>query len=537
MASAKQMIFDHEARAKIHKGVKKLADAVRITMGPVGRSVILEKKFGKPVVTKDGVTVSKEIELEDPFENMGAKLINEVATKTSDAAGDGTTTATVLAEAIYLEGLRRLLAGVNPMALRRGIEKATAAAVEEIKRLASPVEGREQVAHVGAVSANNDPEIGELLAEAMEKVKKEGIIAVEEGKGMETTVEYADGLQFDKGYISPYFITDPKSMTAVLEEPLILLHEKKISVIQDLIPILEMAAQTGKPLLIVAEGIEGEALAALVVNKLRGVLKVAAVKAPGFGDRRKSMLEDLAILTGGVVISEDRGMKLEGLTLSDLGKADRVTLGKEKTTIIASGDPDEIQKRVDQIRHRIEATTSDYDREKLEERLGKLTGGAAMISVGGPTETAMKERKARIEGALHATRAAVEEGIVAGGGVACVRAIPAVQALRLKGEEKHGQDVVARALEFPLRQIAENAGIDGGAAYEEVSAREGSYGLNARSGEYGDLLKMGIVDSAKVTRTALQNAASLAGLLLTTNTLITDLKEDDKERVAEGVIR
>lgn len=536
MATAKQMIFDDEARQKIQKGVKKLADAVRITLGPVGRTVILDKKFGKPLVTKDGVTVSKEIELEDPFENMGAKMMNEIASRTSDKAGDGTTTAAVIAEAIYREGLKRILAGVNPMALRRGIDKAIAAAVEHVEASARPVKGRDQIAHVGTISANNDVEIGQLLADAMVKVKKDGIVTLEEGKGTETVVDYQDGLQFDKGYISPYFITHPKAMTAVLEKPYCLFYEKKISSLPELLPLLEKIAQTGKSLLIIAEDLEGEALAALVVNRLRGVLKVVAVKAPGFGDRRKAMLEDMAVLTKGEVISEDRGIKLEGLTLSSLGVAERVTVSKDSTTIISQGNPAGIRKRIEQIKHLAETTTSDYDREKLQERLGKLSGGAAVIRVGAPTETEMKERKARMQDALHATKAAVEEGIVPGGGVACLRAIPAVEALRLQGDEKHGREVVAWALQAPLRQIAKNAGLDGATAVEEVCSRKGAFGLDALTGEYGDLYRFGIVDPAKVTRTVLENASSLAGLMLTTNALITELKEADEDKVMEGVV-
>ena len=538
MANAKQMIFDDDARQKIRKGVKKLADAVRITMGPVGRNVILDKKFGRPQVTKDGVTVSKEIELEDPFENLGAKLVNEVASKTSDKAGDGTTTATVIAEAIYSEGLRRLLAGVNPMALRRGIQKSVEVALGEFEKLSKPVKDKEQIAHVGTISGNNDPEIGELFAEAMDKVKKDGVITVEEGKGTATEVEYTDGMQFDKGYISPYFMTNPQTLDCELDQPLILLHEKKVSNLQAFVPLLEKVAQTGRALVVIAEDVDGEALAALVVNKLRGVLPSVAVKAPGFGDRRKATLEDIAILTGGRVISEDQGIKLENLTLDDLGKAERVTVGKEHTTIIAKGDRGRIADRCGQIRHLIETTTSDYDREKLQERLGRLAGGAAVIKVGAHTEAAMKERKARIEDALHATRAAVEEGIVPGGGVAYLRAIPAVKECKLKGDERHGADVVAVALQAPLRQIAANAGLDGSTVVEDVMARKGAYGLDVQAGEYGDLFKAGIVDPLKVARTALVNAASLAGLMLTTNTMIVELKKSDEKKVAaEGVIR
>ncbi|MCZ6691132.1 MAG: chaperonin GroEL [Planctomycetota bacterium] len=539
MATAKQMAFDDDARNKIHAGVRKLADAVRITMGPLGRTVILEKKFGMPVVTKDGVTVSKEIELEDPFENLGAKMVNEIASKTSDMAGDGTTTATLLAEAIFGKGLKRILGGVNPMALRRGIEKSVAAAVAEIEGISRPVKDRKQIAHVATLSANNDAEIGDLLADAMEKVKKDGIITVEEGNSTETIVDYHEGLMFDKGYISPYFITDPKSMTAELENPHVLLHEKKISNLQELVPILEKVAQAGSSLVIISEEIEGEALAALVVNKLRGVLKVAAAKAPGFGDRRKAMLEDMAVITKGQVISEELGAKLADVPLSSLGVASHVTIGKDHTTIIGKGNKSKVAERIEQIKHLMETTTSDYDKEKLQERLGKLSGGAAVIQVGALTEVAMKERKSRIEQALNATKAAVEEGIVPGGGVACLRGIPAVKALKLRGDERHGQSVIAEALEAPLRQIAENAGIDGTFAVEEVGSRKGAFGMDVRTGEYGDLFKLGIVDPTKVTRTALENAASLAGLMLTTNTLITDLEDKDPadERALEGIVR
>ena len=537
MANAKQMIFDDEARQKIRKGVKKLADAVRITMGPIGRNVILDKKFGKPLVTKDGVTVSKEIELEDPFENLGAKMVNEVASKTSDKAGDGTTTATVIAEAIYSEGLRRLLAGVNPMALRRGLQKGVATALTELEKLSKAVKTSEQIAHVGTISGNNDPEIGALFAEAMEKVKKNGVITVEEGKGTETEVVYTDGMQFDKGYISRYLMTNPENLQCELENPLILLHEKKVSSLQAFVPLLEKVAQTGQALVVIAEDVDGEALAALVVNKLRGVLSSVAVKAPGFGDRRKAVLEDIAILTGGRLISDDQGINLENLTLDDLGKADRVLVGKDDTTILAKGDKKKLADRVAQIRHLIETTTSDYDREKLEERLGRLAGGAAVIRVGVFTEASMKDRKARIEGALHATRAAVDEGIVPGGGVAFLRAIDAVKGLKLKGEERHGPEVLARALQAPIRQIAENAGLDGATVVEDVLARKGAQGLDAQTGDYTDLFRAGIVDPLKVTRTALVNAASLAGLMLTTNTMIADFKPSDEEKLSEDVVR
>ncbi|MEW6380529.1 MAG: chaperonin GroEL [bacterium] len=525
----KQLLYDEEARNSILKGVNKLADAVKVTLGPKGRNVVLDKKFGSPTITKDGVTVAKDIELEDPFENMGAQMVKEVASKTSDVAGDGTTTATVLAQAIYREGAKNVTAGANPMALKRGIEKSVEAAVAAIKSLSKQTRSKKEISQVGTISANNDATIGDLIAEAMDKVGKDGVITVEEAKGMETSLEFVEGMQFDRGYLSPYFVTDPERMETVLENPAILLHEKKISNMKDLLPILEQIAKMGKPLLIVAEDVEGEALATLVVNKLRGTLNVAAVKAPGFGDRRKAMLEDIAILTGGKVISEDLGIKLENIRVDDLGQAKRVTIDKDNTTIVeGAGRPSDLEGRIKQIKVQIEETTSDYDREKLQERLAKLVGGVAVINVGAATETEMKEKKARVEDAMNATRAAVEEGIVPGGGVALLRAIPAIDKLGLQDDELIGANIVRRALEEPIRQIASNAGMEGSIVVQKVKEAEGPFGFNAQTNQYEDLIEAGIIDPTKVTRTALQNAASIAGLMLTTEALITDIKEEEK---------
>jgi chaperonin GroEL len=537
---AKQLLFEDTARAKMLRGVEKLADAVAITMGPTGRNVIIDKSFGGPTVTKDGVTVSKEVELEDRFENMGAKLVNEVASKTSDVAGDGTTTATVLARAIFKEGTRNIVAGSNPMAVRRGIEKAVAAVIEKLQEMAKPVSKKDEIAQVGAISANNDPEIGELLADVMEKVGKDGVITVEEGKTTETTKELVEGMQFDKGYISPYFINRPAEMDCLLEDALILIHEKKISNLRELVPLLEKVAHSGKPLLIIAEDVDGEALTALVVNKLRGVLNTCAVKAPGFGDRRKAMLGDIAVLTGGTLISEDLGLKLENLGLDHLGRAKQITVDKDTTTIVkGAGKPAEIQNRIQQIRNQIDATESDYDKEKFQERLAKLTGGVAIISVGAGTESDMKQKKARVEDALHATRAAVEEGILPGGGVALVRCRDVVENARsqAKGDEKIGVDIVLHALVAPMKQIADNCGIDGSVVVDEVSQKPTNTGYDANAGKYVDMLKAGIIDPAKVVRTALSNAASIAGLMLTTEALVTTLDKEDKakQRVEDSV--
>ncbi len=526
---AKQIVHGEQSRQAILKGVNQLAEAVKITLGPKGRNVILEKKFGSPTITKDGVTVAKEIELKDTLENLGAQMVREVASKTSDVAGDGTTTATVLAQAIFREGVKTVAAGANPMALKRGIEKAVEVAVEEIRKLAKPVKG-EMIAQVGTVSANGDTTIGNIIAEAMKKVGKDGVITVEEAKTIETTLEVVEGMQFDRGYLSPYFVTDPERMESVLENCFILLHEKKISSMKDLLPLLEQIAKTGKPFLIVSEEVEGEALATLVVNKLRGTLNCAAVKAPGFGDRRKAMLEDIAILTGGKVISEDLGIKLENVRLSDLGRAKKVTIDKDNTTIVeGSGKAADIQGRVKQLRMQVEETTSDYDREKLQERLAKLVGGVAVVKVGAATETEMKEKKARVEDAMHATRAAVEEGIVAGGGVAFIRALPALSKLKLEGDEQIGVDIVRRSLEEPLRQIASNAGVEGAVVAEKVKVEKSeNFGYNAATDEYGDLVKDGVIDPAKVARTALQNAASIASLMLTTEALVSEIPEEEK---------
>ena len=539
--AAKQLLFDDQARAKMLRGVEKLADAVAVTMGPTGRNVIINKSFGGPTVTKDGVTVSKEVELEDRFENMGAKLVNEVASKTSDVAGDGTTTATVLARAIFKEGVRNIAAGSNPTAVRRGIERAVDAAIDHLRSMAKPVSSKAEIAQIGAISANSDTEIGNLLANAMEKVGKDGVITVEEGKGTETTLELVEGMQFDKGYLSPYLINRPAEMDCLLEDAYLLIHEKKISNLRELIPILELVSRSGKPLLIIAEDVEGEALAALVVNRLRGVLNVCAVKAPGFGDRRKAMLGDIAVLTGGTMISEDLGLKLENLTLQHLGRVKQITVDKSNTTLVqGAGKQDEIKARIQQIRTQIEATESEYDREKYQERLAKLTGGVAIISVGAGTETDMKQKKARVEDALHATRAAVEEGILPGGGVALLRCREAVEKARgsAKGDEKIGVDIILHCLSAPMRQIADNCGIDGSVIADEVSQKPTNVGYDANAGEYKDMLKAGIIDPLKVVRSALSNAASIAGLMLTTEALVTNFDKDDKEkRRVEGAVR
>jgi len=535
--SSKELMFSVDARAKLKKGVDQLAEAVKVTLGPKGRNVVIDKKFGSPTITKDGVTVAKEIELLDSIENMGAQMVKEVATKTSDLAGDGTTTATVLAQAIYREGLKNVTAGANPMELKRGIDKAVELIVDELARLSVTTTGRKEIAQVGAISANNDKEIGDLIAEAMEKVGKDGVITVEEAKGLETTLETVDGMQFDRGYLSPYFVTDPEKMEAALDAPYILIHDKKISAMKDLLPVLEKVAQTGKPLLIIAEDIEGEALATLVVNKLRGTLKVAAVKAPGFGDRRKEMLLDIAKLTGGKVISEELGFKLENAVLADLGSAKRVTVDKDNTTLVdGKGKEGDVQGRIKEIRAAIEKSTSDYDREKLQERLAKLAGGVAVINVGAATETEMKEKKARVEDALHATRAAVEEGIVPGGGVALIRAQSVLEKIKgLTEDEKIGVDIVRRAIEEPIRAISINAGVEGSIVLAKVKeSKEKNFGYNAATDTYEDLVKSGVIDPTKVTRTALQNAASIAALLLTTECVIVERKEDKPAPAAPG---
>jgi len=532
---AKRIIYNEEARAKLLVGVNKLADAVKATLGPKGRNAILDKMFGAPNVTKDGVTVAKEIELKDKFENMGAQMVREVASKTSDVAGDGTTTATVLAQAIYTEGLKYLAAGMNAMDLKRGIDRATSAVVEELKKMSRKVEDKKEIEQVGTISANGDSEVGSLIADAMDKVGKEGVITVEEAKGMETTLELVEGMQFDRGYLSPYFVTDAERMEAVLEDPYILIHDKKISNMRDIIPVLEQIAKEGRALLIIAEDVEGEALATLVVNKLRGTLKCAAVKAPGFGDRRKAMLEDIAILTGGQVISEELGRKLESATIGDLGRAKKVVIDKDNTTIVeGAGKSKDIQGRITQIKAQIEETTSDYDREKLQERLAKLAGGVAVIKVGAATEPEMKEKKARVEDALHATRAAVEEGFLPGGGVALLRCIDKLNGLDLPGDQKFGVKIVQKALEEPLRQIAVNAGLEGGIVVEKVKSLKGNQGFNAATEEYEDLLKAGIIDPTKVTRFALQNAASVAGLLLTTEVMVAEIPEEKKPGPGAG---
>ena len=534
---AKQLLYADDAKRKMAAGLKKLADVVKVTLGPTGRNVILQKSYGGPTVTKDGVTVAKEIELEDKFENMGAKMVNQVASKTADVAGDGTTTAVVLAQSIFVQGLRYVSAGANPMALKRGIDMAVEAAVASIKEQSRKLRGQEEVAQVAAVSANNDHEIGKLISDAIERVGKDGVITVEEGKSIDTILDFTEGMQFDKGYLSPYFITDLQGMQCVLEDALILIHEKKISNLRELLPLLEKVATSGKPLLLIAEDVEGEPLAALVVNRLRGVLKVAAVKAPGFGDRRKAILQDLAVLTGGEFVSEDLGVKLENIELGQLGRAKRILIDKDTTTIIeGGGKAGAIKDRIQQIRRQIETTTSDYDREKLQERLAKLTGGVAVIKVGGATETEVKERKARVDDAVHATRAAVEEGIVPGGGVVCLRAVSAVQAAArsARGDEKLGIETVKRALEEPIRQIAENTGRNGSVVVQDVLEMPKTHGFNALTGQYGDMIKMGVIDPAKVTRTALQNAASIASLMLTTDVMVTELPEEDETEEADS---
>src|SRR5687768_9079171 len=527
--SAKELIFNVEARAALKRGVDQLAEAVKVTLGPKGRNVVIDKKFGAPTVTKDGVTVAKEIELSDPLENMGAQMVKEVATKTSDNAGDGTTTATVLAQAIFREGLKNVTAGANPMAIKRGVDKAVSAVVEELKKMSIPTAGKKEIAQVGSISANNDKEIGDLIADAMEKVGKDGVITVEEAKGLETSLETVDGMQFDRGYISPYFVTDPEKMEAAMEDGFILIHDEKISSMKDLLPVLEKIAQQGRPLLIIAEDIEGEALATLVVNKLRGTLKVCAVKAPGFGDRRKAMLEDIAVLTGGQVISEEVGFKLENAVVTDLGKAKRIVIDKDNSTLIdGNGAEDKIQGRVKEIKAAIEKSTSDYDKEKLQERLAKIAGGVAVINVGAATESEMKEKKARVEDALHATRAAVEEGIVPGGGVAFIRAQRALKGLKLEeADEQIGVDIIRRSIEEPMRMIIQNAGGEGSIVVEKIrQSKDNNFGYNALTDTYEDLVQAGVIDPTKVTRTALQNAASIAGLLLTTEALIVEKKEE-----------
>jgi chaperonin GroEL len=535
--AAKELHFNVDARAALKRGVDQLAEAVKVTLGPKGRNVVIDKKFGAPTVTKDGVTVAKEIELTNPLENMGAQMVKEVATKTSDLAGDGTTTATVLAQAIFREGLKNVTAGANPMALKRGIDKAVQAIVDELKRISVPTAGKKEIAQVGAISANNDKEIGDLISEAMEKVGKDGVITVEEARGIETTLETVDGMQFDRGYISAYFVTDPDKMEAVLEDAMILIHDKKISSMKDLLPVLEKVAQLGRPLLIIAEDIEGEALATLVVNKLRGTLKVAAVKAPGFGDRRKAMLQDIATLTAGQVISDEVGFKLENAVITDLGKAKRIVIDKDNTTLIdGAGENDAIQGRIKEIRAAIDKTTSDYDREKLQERLAKLAGGVAVINVGAATESEMKEKKARVEDALHATRAAVEEGIVPGGGVALVRAQRSLKGLKFDDhDEQIGVDIVKRAVEEPIRMIAQNAGAEGSIVVEKVRlSKDDAFGYNALTDVYENLVQAGVIDPTKVTRTALQNAASIAGLLLTTEAIVVEKKEEKSAAPAGG---
>jgi chaperonin GroEL len=530
---AKQIAYDAEARDKLKRGVDNLANAVKITLGPKGRNVVIDKKFGSPTVTNDGVTIAKEIELEDPFENLGAQMVKEVATKTQDVAGDGTTTATILAQRLIHLGIKNVTAGANPMALKRGIHKAVDVVVEEIRKRSKQIKNREEISNVATISANNDPEIGNLIADAMEKVGKDGVITVEEAKSMETTLEVVEGMQFDRGYLSPYFVTDAERMEVVLEDCYILIHDKKVSSMKDLLPILEKVAQLSKPFLIIAEDVEGEALATLVVNKLRGTLQVAAVKAPGFGDRRKAMLEDIAILTGGRVISEEAGFKLENVTVSDLGRAKRVTINKDDTTIVeGAGKAADIKARIGQIRHQIEDTTSEYDKEKLQERLAKMAGGVAVINVGAATEVEMKEKKARVEDALAATRAAVEEGVVPGGGITLLGGIKVLDKLELSGDEAVGRDMVRRALEEPVRQIATNAGAEGSVVVEHILKGPASHGYNAATGEYADMVKAGIVDPTKVARSALQNAGSVAALLLTTEAVVTEVPEEDKTPMA-----
>ena len=529
----KQMIFSDEARSAILRGVNQLSNAVKATLGPKGRNAVIEKKFGAPTITKDGVTVAKEIELKDPYENMGAQLVKEVASKTSDVAGDGTTTATVLAQAIFREGVKNLSAGANAMELKRGIDKAVEVVIEELKKISKPCQTKKEIAQIGTISANNDRTIGDLIAEAMEKVGKDGVITVEEAKSMSTSLDVVEGMQFDRGYISPYFVTDSERMEVSLEDAMILINEKKVSTMKDLLPVLEQVAKMGRPLLIIAEDIEGEALATLVVNKLRGTLQVAAVKAPGFGDRRKAMLEDIGILTGGQVISEDLGLRLENVKVSDLGRAKRITIDKDNTTIVeGAGDSHKIQGRVKQIKAQIEETTSDYDREKLQERLAKIVGGVAVINVGAVTETEMKEKKARVEDALHATKAAVEEGIVPGGGVALLRCLSALDKVKAEADQKIGVDIVRRALEEPIRQISENAGVEGSIVVERVKKEKGSVGFDAATETYVDLVEAGIIDPTKVTRTALQNAASVAALMLTTEVMVADIPEEKQKMPA-----
>jgi chaperonin GroEL len=531
---AKQITYGNDSRQAVLRGVNRLADAVKVTLGPKGRNVVLDKKFGSPVITKDGVTVAKEIELKEPLENMGAQMVREVASKTSDVAGDGTTTATVLAQAIYREGIKNVTAGANPMALKRGIEKAVAAVTDELKKLSKPVKGK-MIAQVGTISANNDETIGNIIAEAMEKVGKDGVITVEEARSMETSLEVVEGMQFDRGYLSPYFVTDPERMEVVLENALVLIHEKKISNMKDLLPVLEQVAKLGKPLLIIAEEVEGEALATLVVNKLRGTLQVAAVKAPGYGDRRKAMLEDVAILTGGKAITEDLGIKLENIKLDDLGKVKKVTIDKDNTTLVeGAGKTKDIEGRVKQIRTQVEETTSDYDREKLQERLAKLVGGVAVIKVGAATETEMKEKKARVEDAMHATKAAVEEGIVPGGGVALLRAQKAVDSIKGQDDEAVGSGIIRRALEEPIRQIAGNAGFEGAVVVSKVREMKADEGFNALTEEYENLVEAGVIDPTKVVRSALQNASSIASLLLTTEALVSEIPEDKDEKASPG---
>jgi chaperonin GroEL len=533
--AAKQLLFDEAARHKVLRGVELLSKAVKVTLGPKGRNVVIDKKFGSPTVTKDGVTVAKEVELPDPYENMGAQMVKEVASKTSDAAGDGTTTATVLAEAIYKEGLKNVTAGSNPIFLKRGIDKAVEAAIAELGKISKRVNDREEIRQVATVSANWDDKIGNIIADAMDKVGKDGTITVEENKSIETTLDVVEGMQFDKGYLSPYFATNMEAQEAILEDCYVLIHEKKIANLQEFLPLLQLVAKSGKQLLVIAEEVEGEALAALVVNKIRGTINVCAVKAPGFGDRRKAMLEDIAILTGGKCITEDLGIKLESLQISDLGRAKRIVVDKENTTIVeGSGKSSEIQARVKQIRRQIEETTSDYDREKLQERLAKLAGGVAVINVGASTEVEMKEKKARVEDALHATRAAVEEGIVPGGGVALLRTAKAIDNLKLEGDEAIGAQIVRRAIESPIRMLCANAGVEGAVVVGQIASNKGNYGYNVATGEYEDLVKAGVVDPTKVTRTALQNAASVAGLLLTTECMITEIPEKKEAPAAGG---
>ena len=532
---AKQILYAEQARSAILKGVNQLADAVKATLGPKGRNAILDKKFGAPTITKDGVTVAKEIELKNPYENMGAQLIREVASKTSDVAGDGTTTATVLAQAILREGVKHISAGANPMELKRGVDKATEVVTEELKKLSKPCQSKKEIGQIGSISANNDSTIGDLIAEAMDKVGKDGVITVEEAKSMSTSLDVVEGMQFDRGYISPYFVTNAERMEASLEDAFLLINEKKVSAMKDLLPLLEQVAKMGKPLVIIAEDVEGEALATLVVNKLRGTLNVAGVKAPGFGDRRKAMLEDIAILTGGQVISEEVGLKLENVKLTDLGRAKRVTIDKDNTTIVeGAGDPKRIEGRVKQLKTQVEETTSDYDREKLQERLAKIVGGVAVINVGAATETEMKEKKARVEDALHATKAAVEEGIVPGGGVALLRAIPALEKLKLDGDQQFGVTIVRRALEEPIRLISENAGVEGSIVVNKVKGEKGAYGYDAAKDEYGDLVEAGVIDPTKVVRCALANASSVAGLMLTTEVTVTDVPDEKKDPAGGG---